>query len=57
LQAISVQVLGAFFFYFISVYLSKSDFGIISWTNAVSILITALLGFGLELLRGPETQT
>ena len=48
LQAISVQVLGAFFFYFISVYLSKSDFGIISWTNAVSILITALLGFGLE---------
>ena len=48
LQAISVQVLGAFFFYFISVYLSKNDFGIISWTNAVSILITAVLGFGLE---------
>ncbi|MEO6633707.1 MAG: oligosaccharide flippase family protein [Mucilaginibacter sp.] len=48
LQAISVQVLGAFFFYFISVYLSKNDFGIISWTNAVSILMTTVLGFGLE---------
>ncbi|WP_295791243.1 polysaccharide biosynthesis C-terminal domain-containing protein [Mucilaginibacter sp.] len=48
LQAISVQVLGAFFFYFISVYLSKDDFGVISWTNAVSILITTVLGFGLE---------
>ena len=48
LQAISVQVLGAFFFYFVSVYLSKDDFGIISWTNAVSILITTFLGFGLE---------
>ncbi|MCO5949591.1 oligosaccharide flippase family protein [Mucilaginibacter flavidus] len=48
LQAISVQVLGAFFFYFISVYLSKYDFGVISWTNAVSILITTVLGFGLE---------
>ena len=48
LQTISVQVLGAFFFYFISVYLSKDDFGIISWTNAVSILITTFLGFGLE---------
>ncbi len=48
MQAISVQVLGAFFFYFISVYLSKDDFGVISWTNAVSILITTVLGFGLE---------
>ena len=48
LQAISVQLLGALFFYLISVYLSKNDFGIISWTNAVSILITTVLGFGLE---------
>ncbi|MDP9079231.1 MAG: polysaccharide biosynthesis C-terminal domain-containing protein [Bacteroidota bacterium] len=48
LQAMSVQVLGAFFFYFISIYISKGDFGVISWTNAVSIFLTTLLGFGLE---------
>jgi len=48
LQAISVQVLGGLFFYFISVYLSKNDFGIIGWANAVSMFLTTLLGFGLE---------
>jgi O-antigen/teichoic acid export membrane protein len=48
LQAIAVQVLGSVFFYFISVYLSKESFGIISWVNAVSIILTTFLGFGLE---------
>lgn len=43
-----MQILGGIFFYFISVYISKDDFGIISWTNAVSIFITTILGFGLE---------
>jgi O-antigen/teichoic acid export membrane protein len=48
MQAIAVQVIGSLFFYFTSVYLSKSDFGTISWMNAVCLLITAFLGFGLE---------
>lgn len=48
MQAIAVQVLGGVFFYFISIYLSKADFGTISWMNAVSIFITTLLSFGLE---------
>jgi O-antigen/teichoic acid export membrane protein len=48
LQAISVQILGGIFFYFISIYISKNDFGIISWTNAVSVFLTTVLGFGLE---------
>ncbi|HEY8931145.1 MAG TPA: oligosaccharide flippase family protein [Mucilaginibacter sp.] len=48
LQAISVQVLGGLFFYFISIYLTKNDFGIIGWANAVSMFLTTLLGFGLE---------
>jgi O-antigen/teichoic acid export membrane protein len=48
LQAVSVQVLGAVFFYFVSVYLSKESFGLISWVNAVSIFLTTFLGFGLE---------
>jgi len=48
LQAISVQLLGGIFYYFISIYLSKADFGIFNWTNAVSVFITILLGCGLE---------
>lgn len=48
LQAVSVQLLGGIFYYFISIYLSKGDFGIFSWTNAVSVFITTLLGCGLE---------
>jgi O-antigen/teichoic acid export membrane protein len=48
LQAIAVQVLGSAFFYFISIYLSKEDFGIINWGNAVSLFLTVFLGFGLE---------
>jgi O-antigen/teichoic acid export membrane protein len=48
LQAIAVQILGVAFFYFISLYLNKEDFGLISWSNAVASLITTILSFGLE---------
>ncbi|MEI8278325.1 MAG: oligosaccharide flippase family protein [Bacteroidota bacterium] len=48
IQAIAVQVLGVVFFYIISLYLSKNDFGLISWANAVSIFATTVLSFGLE---------
>lgn len=48
MQAVAVQLLGSVFFYFISIYLSKDSFGIISWMNAVCLLLTTLLGFGLE---------
>lgn len=47
-QAFAVQFLGILFFYVTSVCLSKNDFGIISWANAVSVTITTLLSFGLE---------
>lgn len=43
-----MQLLGGIFYYLISIYLSKADFGIFSWTNAVSVFITTLLGCGLE---------
>ncbi|RYE23168.1 MAG: hypothetical protein EOP51_11350 [Sphingobacteriales bacterium] len=48
LQAIAVQVLGVTFFLIASFYLSKDDFGIISWANALSIMITTLLSVGME---------
>jgi O-antigen/teichoic acid export membrane protein len=48
LQAVAVQVLGSIFFYLISIYLSKENFGVISWVNAVSVVLTTFLGFGLE---------
>ncbi len=48
LQAIAVQVLSSIFFYYISIYLTKDNFGAISWMNAVCLFITTLLGFGLE---------
>ncbi|WP_139113163.1 lipopolysaccharide biosynthesis protein [Mucilaginibacter sp. PPCGB 2223] len=48
MQAVAVQVLGSVFFYFVSVYISKNDFGLISWMNAVCVLLTTFLGFGLE---------
>lgn len=48
LQAVAVQILGAVFFYLISLYLSKDTFGIISWMNAVAMFLTTLLGFGLD---------
>ncbi len=47
-QAFAVQFLGILFFYITSICLSKNDFGIISWANAVSVTITTLLSFGLE---------
>jgi O-antigen/teichoic acid export membrane protein len=48
LQSVGVQVLGSVFFYIISIYLTKDNFGLISWMNAISMFITALLGLGLE---------
>lgn len=48
LQAVAVQILGGLFFYLISVYLSKDNFGVISWLNAVTLFITTILGFGLD---------
>lgn len=48
LQAIAVQVFGVAFFLIASFYLSKDDFGIISWANALSIMITTLLSLGME---------
>jgi O-antigen/teichoic acid export membrane protein len=48
LQAVAVQILGAAFFYLISLYLSKDSFGIISWMNAVAMFLTTVLGFGLD---------
>ncbi len=48
LQAIAVQVLGVAFFLIASFYLSKDDFGIISWANALSIMIATLLSMGME---------
>ena len=47
-QAIAVQVLGILFFYFISLYFSKDNFGIISLANAICMFITTLLSFGME---------
>jgi hypothetical protein len=40
IQAMAVQVLGIFFFSFISVYLSKENFGLVSWANACGIFLT-----------------
>jgi len=47
-QALAVQILGIFFFYFISFYCSKENFGMISWANAVSMFLTTVLSFGME---------
>ena len=38
------------FFYILSVKLSKSDFGLISWSTATAMTMTAALSFGLELV-------
>lgn len=48
LQAIAVQVLGVLFFLVISFSLSKEDFGVISGANAIAMMLTALLSFGLD---------
>ncbi len=48
LQAIAVQIIGVAFFFVISFYLSKDDFGIISKLNSLVMMIATLLSFGLE---------
>lgn len=48
IQVVAVQFLGSVFFYVTSLYLTKSDFGLISWSNGVCMTITLLLGFGME---------
>jgi O-antigen/teichoic acid export membrane protein len=47
-QALSMQILGGGFFYLLSVTISKHEFGVLNWTTAISVLITTILGFGLE---------
>jgi O-antigen/teichoic acid export membrane protein len=48
LQAIAVQIIGVAFFFVISLYLSKDDFGTISTLNGLAMMLTTLLSFGLE---------
>lgn len=48
LQAVSVQVLGVLFLGVVAYYLTEDEFGIISFSNAVAMFITTMLGFGLE---------
>ena len=50
IQVIAIQFLGGVFFYIISLYLSKSEFGLISWSNGICLTITLLLGFGVGFL-------
>lgn len=48
LQAVAVQVLGVIFLGIVAYFLSDEEFGIISWSNAVAMFVTTILGFGLE---------
>ena len=48
LQSVIVQALGLVFFYMLSVRMSTTDFGLLSWANAVSVFLTTVIGFGLE---------
>lgn len=48
LQAIAVQIIGVAFFFIISFYLTKDDFGIVTQLNSIAMLLTTLLSFGLE---------
>jgi O-antigen/teichoic acid export membrane protein len=48
LQAIGSQILNVFFFFLISITLTKDEFGIIGWANAASIFIVIILGLGVE---------
>ncbi len=48
LQAIAVQVLGGVFFLVIAAYLSKEEMGFINWANAVSVVLTMILSFGMD---------
>jgi O-antigen/teichoic acid export membrane protein len=47
-QAMSMQLLGGAFFYLLSIFLSKQEFGVLNWSTAISVFITTILGFGLE---------
>lgn len=47
-QAFAVQILGVLFFYITSISLSKNDFGVFSWSNAIALTIVTLLSCGLE---------
>ena len=44
----AIQVFGVLFFWVISFYLPKDEFGIISWANAVSMFLTTILSCGME---------
>lgn len=48
MQSVGVQVLATLFFYLLSVYFSKEDFGIISWCNAIAFILVAVAGLGME---------
>ena len=48
LQAVAAQVLGMVFFYVVAGYMSKDDFGVISWANAAAVMLTTLLSFGMD---------
>lgn len=48
MQSVGVQVLATLFFYLLSVYFSKEDFGIISWCNAIAFMLTAAAGLGMD---------
>ncbi len=48
IQAIATQLLGGIFFYMTSLYLSKVDFAILGWANAIALTIILFLSFGLE---------
>lgn len=47
-QALSIQLFGGIFFYLLSIGISKHEFGVLNWSTAISLLITTILGFGLE---------
>lgn len=48
LQAVAVQVLGVLFIGLVAKKLPKEEFGIIQAANAIAMLITTLLSFGME---------
>jgi O-antigen/teichoic acid export membrane protein len=48
LQAVAAQLLGMVFFYVVAGYMSKDDFGVISWANAAAVMLTTLLSFGMD---------
>lgn len=48
LQAIAVQVLGVLFIGLVAKVLPKEEFGIIQAANAIAMLVTTLLSFGME---------